>query len=154
MSDDPNKFDDIFDPDTVETYFEINDPKGLLPGIKFRIDVPERSDSSKFPEGLGPNIFVLEDRKPVPITKPESWTEWMLDDSNCRVGHDTEDGVAVCTFFMGLRIGFDSDENPLFFQTEVSRSRDGETIENHFYTTWDEAEAGHKAMVAKHLATQ
>ena len=54
----------------------------------------------------------------------------------------------VSTVFLGINHGFDPDEDPLLFETMVfDKERHGGDMER--YSTWDDALAGHEAMVER-----
>jgi len=60
---------------------------------------------------------------------------------------DLDDRGRISTVFLGIDHSFGFGEGPLLFETMVFNGPlDGEQDR---YSTWDEAEAGHKAMVER-----
>ena len=66
------------------------------------------------------------------------------------VGDDTINGVRVSTVFLGIDHNFTEQGNPVLFETMVFANPD-DYINSYCerYSTWDEAEAGHKRIVEK-----
>jgi hypothetical protein len=92
----------------------------------------------------------LVDRKVVPA-KPIEVEQLLADHPSRLVGEfkATSSGVRVSTVFLGINHGF-ADETSLWFETMVfGGDLDGEQDR---YETWEEAEVGHAAMVARVLA--
>lgn len=84
-----------------------------------------------------------ENRKPYPLPDGEYDR---LPDEKRRVGHTETWNGEVSTVFLGLDHSW-SGPPPLLFETMVfGGTLDQEQVR---YSTWDEAEAGHAAMVAK-----
>jgi hypothetical protein len=61
---------------------------------------------------------------------------------------DLPDGTRVSTVFLGTNHNF-GDGPPLWFETMVFPKGKWEALDCARYTTWAEAEAGHRAMVEK-----
>jgi len=73
-----------------------------------------------------------------------TWAEGFKTDER-RVAKDQIGEIEVSTVFLGINHSPWSDGPPLIFETMVFGGElDGDTDR---YTTWDDAEAGHKAMV-------
>lgn len=92
--------------------------------------------------------YILKDKEPVPVDDVLEWAKWLeTADSKRQVDFTVIDtGEEVSTVFIGLDYRFLGDGPPLLFQTMVfGGDFDGEQWR---YSTWDEAEAGHKRMVA------
>lgn len=84
------------------------------------------------------------DRKPVPIGRAAVAD---IFGSDRRVGDDTVAGdVRVSTVFLGLDHQFDDDGPPLLFETMIFGGKHDGYQER--YSTWEEAEAGHKIALA------
>lgn len=87
-------------------------------------------------------IFKLKNRKVVPCEDFIEWAEWNQDPSNSRVAEHSVGEFWVSTIFIG------ASENVLF-ETLVAVGKDleGEVTHMRRYSTWDDAEAGHRSMV-------
>jgi hypothetical protein len=93
-------------------------------------------------------MYKLEGHEVVPVDSIDDWGEMFQDTESRRVGQREYIGVyEVSTVFLGIDHGF-SGGAPLLFETMVfgDGPRDGE---QYRYATWDEAEAGHKRVVAE-----
>lgn len=91
--------------------------------------------------------YILKDQEPVPVDDVIVWAEW-FGAADRHVDFTVIDiGEEVSTVFMGLDHRFFGDGPALLFETMVFGGNfDGEQLR---YSTWDEAEAGHKRMVAR-----
>ena len=91
---------------------------------------------------LGPNHEV----------EPCSMSEWVkmfADAAGRTVAKTMVDGAMVSTVFLGIDHGFGSPV-PILFETMVFPDPEsGHDLDMDRYATWDEAVAGHEAMVAK-----
>lgn len=87
----------------------------------------------------------LVDRKVTPCANDEALFQWG-DDFDRRVAKDEFGDVMVSTVFLVLNHAF-GDGPPLWFETMVFGGPDDQYCDR--YTTWDEAKAGHDAVVAK-----
>lgn len=74
-----------------------------------------------------------------------TWADWMhANHYNRHVGDDTPaPGVRVSTVFLGIDHNFSSDGPPLLFETMIFDDYDSGDMWR--YSTWEEAEAGHKS---------
>jgi hypothetical protein len=87
----------------------------------------------------------------VPVGDMMDWVNWCSevgDEASRRVAYDEiADGVYVSTIFLGLdhRMSFKHQGPPIVFETLVSTDY---LREETRYCTWDEALAGHQAIVA------
>jgi len=90
--------------------------------------------------------YILRGKEPVPASDTLEWGRWFENKDNRRVAFDkVEDEAEVSTVFVGLDHGFGG--TPLLFETMVFGGKlDGEQDR---YSTWEEAEAGHKAIVGR-----
>lgn len=91
--------------------------------------------------------YVLDaNRKPVRCSSVEQWEASMLQGSDAkRVAFDKIGEVEVSTVFLGLDHGYKRDAAPVVFETMVFNAP---TDYMERYTTWEDAEAGHAAVVA------
>ena len=89
--------------------------------------------------------YILEGKEPKEVD-PYQWAI-QFDTSNRHVAQDEiADGVKVSTVFLGLDHQY-GDGPPLLFETLVFEGTlDGEMMR---YSTWEEAEIGHKEMVER-----
>ena len=89
----------------------------------------------------------MNGKQPVPVSETGEWGQWFENADNRRVAFDTvAGGVQVSTVFIGLDHNF-GDGPPLLFETLVTGGAlDGEMER---YSTWDEAERGHQAMLER-----
>jgi hypothetical protein len=90
--------------------------------------------------------WTLVDREPVPCEDFEAWTVWMMRDANRRVGWTEVDGVEISTVFLGVGLTF-GDAPPRLFETCVFTDAGSDQTDR--YVSWDEAVAGHAAVVAR-----
>ncbi len=74
-----------------------------------------------------------------------TWARW-FEKADRTVAKDTIGESEVSTVFLGLDHG-SSDGSPMLFETLVFGSEHDGEMER--YTTWDEAVAGHAAMIDK-----
>jgi hypothetical protein len=88
-------------------------------------------------------LYILRGHDPVREPDLLKWGEW-LEKSPRWVAQDTVELVDVSTVFLGLDHGLDPSR-PVLFETMVFGGELDRTCER--YCTWDEAEAGHKAML-------
>ena len=81
--------------------------------------------------------------------KTDSVTEWgrmMENMDKRRVGSTENNDISVSTVFLGIDHSF-GDGPPLLFETMIFGGEHDEDVER--YSTWDEAEVGHKKMCEK-----
>jgi hypothetical protein len=90
------------------------------------------------------NKYILEGRETRPVSL-EEWAKW-FETGNRRVGQDTVGDKLVSTVFLGLDHSF-GEPRPILFETMVFPH--GSWSEEYCarYSTYNEAEAGHKAVV-------
>jgi hypothetical protein len=90
--------------------------------------------------------YVLdENKKAVPVSDTIEWAKG-FDIQNRRVAETNIGDIRVSTVFLGLDHSWGKGP-PLLFET-MAFGGHGEIYCDR-YTTWEEAEAGHKAVVAK-----
>ena len=95
------------------------------------------------------DYYILERHKAVRVDIGK-WGKW-FEKTERHVKDETIDGVRVSTVFLGLDHSF-GDGPPLLFETLIFDGKlDGEMDR---YTTWEEAEVGHKNMVDRVKAEQ
>jgi len=89
--------------------------------------------------------FILDNRKPVPCDLM-TWARMMQDAGGRRVAATEIEGSRVSTVFLGLDHSF-GDGPPLLFETLVFGGPLAGEMER--CSTWEQAEAQHKAMCAR-----
>ena len=91
--------------------------------------------------------YVLENQVPVPTDNLFQWGLWMEDPNNKQVALTEIDELRVTTIFLGVDSQF-TEGQPFLFETLVFK---GEQLDWEYdgarYRTWDEAKAGHDAIV-------
>lgn len=100
------------------------------------------------------DAYILDGHEPVAEPDLRRWGKWMQAADRVVsetivgrvVGTTIVGGVLVSTVFLGIDYRFD-DGPPLLFETIVFDGEHDMAMER--YSTWEEAEAGHAAMVAK-----
>jgi hypothetical protein len=85
-------------------------------------------------------------KTPVPEPDLMIWGRWLDDHEHRRVAETVKGDVRVSTVFMALDHNFEDHGPPILFETMVFRHGAGEECER--YSTWAEAEAGHRRMCA------
>jgi len=90
--------------------------------------------------------YILDGHEPVMVS-PEEWRNWRVkNDEQRTVAKDQIGEVCVSTVFLGIDDSFGSGP-PILFESMVFGGRYDEDMDR--YETWEEAEAGHRAMVEK-----
>lgn len=101
-----------------------------------------------------PLLFILnDDRTPVPInhhdrSAMDAWRQWMAQPDRGRVGRDWVGPAMVSTIFLSIDHAF-GQGTPLLFETMIFWKGGPLNREQMRYSTYDEAEAGHRATVAR-----
>jgi hypothetical protein len=94
--------------------------------------------------------YILDENKNVVKSSLEEWANFIEGDlpANYRhVGDDTVDGKRISTVFMGLCHNFNPYSRiPIVFETMIFQGRKSLNYQER-YSTWKEAEAGHKRAV-------
>jgi len=95
--------------------------------------------------------YVLKDKKAIPVSDVIYWGKWFEKNDDRIVKQETLDnGLWVSTVFLGIDHNFGFGK-PLLFETMVFKSKDNlDEIDMDRYSTWTEAEKGHKKLVEKY----
>jgi hypothetical protein len=98
--------------------------------------------------------YILDsERRPTPVDVSTmdgltAWAEMMGRDANRTVGYtQITSEIMVSTIFLGLDHRYSGDGPPLLFETMVFGGPLNESMWR--YSSWDDAEAGHRAAVRK-----
>lgn len=96
---------------------------------------------------MGLGKYILNGKEPVLASDTLEWARWFENADSRRVASDRVcEEAEVSTVFLGLDHGY-GEGAPLLFETLVfGGALDGEMER---YSTWDEAERGHQAMVER-----
>lgn len=89
--------------------------------------------------------YILRDHEPIACSNLMEWAKWFQ--TADRIVAQTEVGRSkVSTVFLGLDHSF-GGKKPLLFETMIFEKKGkGQSCEMERYSTWDEAERGHKLM--------
>lgn len=102
--------------------------------------------NEQHPSPLG--LYILDGHTPVPASSVEQWAEWLectSEDKSRIVAQDHVQGVLVSTICIGIDSHPGEGEHvPILFETMVFNDQQPQRR----YCTWEEAEAGHKEMLA------
>lgn len=93
----------------------------------------------------GPTFYALRGKLAVPVSSMEDWAK-EFDWDTRHVASTRIGGIWISTVFVGIDMRY-GDGPPLLFETMAFRGGEGDDCERS--STWEEAEAQHKAMVAK-----
>ena len=92
-------------------------------------------------------LYILENQVPVPTDNLLQWGRWMEDPDNKLVALTEIDDLRVATVFLGVNNQFNEGQ-PFLFESLVFK---GEQLDWEYdgarYRTWEEAKAGHDAIV-------
>ena len=88
--------------------------------------------------------YVLVDKKPMPCDDVLEWAK-KFDMKNRHVADDKVNGVRVSTVFLGVDHSF-GEGPPMLFETMIFGGDHDQYQER--YSTWDDAERGHKKALA------
>ena len=91
-------------------------------------------------------LYILENQVPVPTDNLLQWGQWMKDPNNKQVASTEIDELRVTTIFLGVDNQLNEGQ-PFLFETLVFK---GEQLDWEYgarYRTWEEAKAGHDAIV-------
>lgn len=102
-----------------------------------------------------PDWLILDEQRQ--LRRPETveeYCDFMMREDARRVGSDQVGSFWISTVFLGvdLSIPFLRKGPPLCFETMVFR--EDEAHDRHRYSTWDDAEFGHKAIVRRYQHRQ
>lgn len=89
--------------------------------------------------------YILDGKKAVPCSDLIKWGKW-FETAGRKVARTKIGEIEVSTAFLGIDHGFDGG-TPLLFETMVFGGPLDEEMER--YTTWQDAEEGHKHWVQK-----
>lgn len=90
--------------------------------------------------------YILDGHEPVCCHSIIEWAKW-FETAKRHVKNDKLDnGVKISTVFLGLDHSF-GDSEPMLFETMVFGGKLDQKMER--YSTWDEAEEGHKKWLKK-----
>jgi len=92
------------------------------------------------------NKYILEGHKAVRCDSLFEWAKWYETADRHVAKTDISDEVNVSTVFLGLNHNY-GDGEPILFETMVFGGKHDEEMER--YSTWEEAEEGHKRWVDK-----
>jgi hypothetical protein len=97
-------------------------------------------------------MYTLDGHTPVPAEEVKTWSKW-FDEADRRVAKTIlEGGVFVSTVFLGVDHSWGGFGPPILFETMVfdpGKPELEQCLEDYTrrYTTWEEAEAGHRETV-------
>ena len=89
-------------------------------------------------------LYVLdEENKVIPVETSEEWMIWMRENQHRRrVAEDFVADVRISTLFFGTDLGFMPGGPPITFETMIFGGQ--LDLASYRYSTWKEAEEGHK----------
>ena len=91
--------------------------------------------------------YILEGHDAVLVKDIQAWGRWYEAADRTVAKTKVTDDTEVSTVFLGIDHAFGVGEEPILFETRVfGGPLDQEQVR---YTTWDEAERGHKSMVLR-----
>ncbi|MFP5261009.1 MAG: hypothetical protein ACLGJB_03785 [Blastocatellia bacterium] len=94
--------------------------------------------------------YILVGKKVKPVEDVLEWEEYLEGDDRIVKQETLPNGKYVSTVFLGLDHSF-GDGPPLLYETMVFPSKGNYSeIDVDRYSTWKEAQAGHKRMVEKY----
>jgi len=93
-----------------------------------------------------PSLYILEGKKPVLIESTLDWAVWYEESDEKRiVARDEIEEVSVSTVFLGVDYNNSGEGPTILFETAIFKGK-----HDHFcrrYSTWEEAEEGHRKAV-------
>jgi hypothetical protein len=90
--------------------------------------------------------YTLDGKTPLAATEFAEWALW-FETANRRVAFTQSKNVSVSTVFLGTDQALLPGDPPVLFETKVfGGASDGEVRR---YNTWEDAERGHRAVVAR-----
>lgn len=90
------------------------------------------------------NRYILKGKIPVIMNDLTKWAIWMKE-NDPKVAHDNIKGVFISTVFLGFDHSILKNDDPILFETMVFGGR--HDLYQRRYSTWDQAEEGHKAVI-------
>lgn len=95
---------------------------------------------------MSQDTFILVGTTPIPLVDPIEWAQWF--EMSDRIVENTEiEGYRISTIFLGLNHNFSGKGPPLLFETMIFPSDSFRDLYCARYTTWDEAQLGHRYAV-------
>ncbi len=91
-------------------------------------------------------LYILEGHKPKLVEDIFEWGSWFETANRIVAQAVLKNGVKVSTVFMGLDRSF-NDGEPILFETMIFGGKHDQYQER--YSTWEEAEEGHKQALSK-----
>lgn len=91
--------------------------------------------------------YVLNGHEPIPVDDVIEWAKWFEKGDRRVAKTSIEPNVFVSTVFLGLDHSF-MEGRPILFETMVFGDGEEDTMMER-YSTWDEAEKGHKDMIER-----
>jgi hypothetical protein len=101
-------------------------------------------------------LYILDDqRRPIPVADLREWEQWIKRrEGDLHIGTETIGEARVSTVFLAADPKLDGFGEPQLFETMIVGGPLGH--ERVRYSTWEEAQAGHRRMVerVKHAVAQ
>lgn len=94
--------------------------------------------------------YILADRRPVPEPDVLTWAQWYRQHNRHVARTNLTQTLDVSTIFLGLDHNFGSRGRPILFETMVFDTSEHPSDWHEYqerYSTWEDAEAGHKRIV-------
>jgi hypothetical protein len=91
--------------------------------------------------------YILKGKKAIPVEDLIEWAKWFETADRAVKQETLKNGYYVSTVFLGIDYNF-MEGKPLLFETMVFKGKEGD-LDMARYSTWEEAEAGHKRIVKK-----
>lgn len=88
--------------------------------------------------------YILNGKETVPCNNLTDWAEWM-ENHDRTVGKTMVKDILISTVFIGLNHNFLNPANPLLFETMIFGGKHDPDCRR--YSTWEEAQEGHKKIV-------
>ncbi len=93
--------------------------------------------------------YILIDKKVVEEPDLYKWGAWMEDNREfLHVGDDSSNGYRISTIFLGLNHQY-GEGPPLLYETMIFKNGDWQHLYCDRYSTWEEAETGHKEVLER-----
>jgi hypothetical protein len=90
------------------------------------------------------NLYILDGHVPVICNDLMKWAQWSKT-ADRTVAKTILKNCRVSTVFLTINHNFEQDGEPVLFETMVFGGKHDQKMER--YSTWEEAEKGHKRMV-------
>ena len=95
------------------------------------------------------NKYILKDKKAIRCDDLSEWGAWFETADRIVAKTTLPDSKKISTVFLGLDYSFENGK-PLLFETMVFPEDSYLDLDMERYSTWEEAEEGHKKMVEKY----